>query len=116
MYALIREDLGMTPGKIASQAGHAFVGAAVNSDSDILSEYHKEMPNSPGTKVCLKVPNLPQLYRVENLCKEAGIPTFVVVDSGCANFFNGKPIVTALGIGPVTKQQLQGITNEYKLL
>jgi len=116
MYSLIREDLEMTPGKIASQAGHAFVGAVTKSSSDILSEYHKEMPSSPGTKICLKVPNLPQLYRVENECKEAGIPTFVVVDSGCENFFGGKPIVTALGIGPVTKQQIQHITKELKLL
>ena len=30
----------------------------------------------------------------------AGIPSFLVVDSGCANFYGGQPVVTALGIGP----------------
>lgn len=116
MYALVREDLGMSPGKIASQTGHAFVGAITQSKYEVVKEYHKEMPHSPGTKVCLKVPNLPQLYRIENECKKEGIPTFVVIDSGCSNFFEGKPIVTALGIGPVTKQQIQHITKELKLL
>ncbi len=28
------------------------------------------------------------------------IPAYLVVDSGCANFYGGQPIVTALGIGP----------------
>lgn len=107
----------MEEGKIASQAGHAFLGAYLqNTNPNILSEYHKEFPHSPGTKVCLKVPNLPQLYRIENEAKAAGLATYVVVDSGCPNFFGGKPIVTALGIGPATKEQIQHITKELKLL
>jgi peptidyl-tRNA hydrolase len=117
MYALIREDLGMNPGKMASQAGHAFLGAYVQcKDTNIMSEYHKEMPHSPGTKVCLKVPDLAQLHRVADEVKALGVPTFVVVDSGCKNFFDGKPTVTALGIGPVTKSQIQNITQSFKLL
>ena len=107
----------MKEGKITSQAGHAFVGAFLQcQNKDIISEYHQEFPKSPGTKVCLKVPNLAQLHKIENEVRQLGIPTYVVVDSGCPNFFNGEPIVTALGIGPATKEQLKNITGELKLL
>jgi len=107
----------MEPGKIASQAGHAFLGAFVKCKNEkVISEYHKDFPKSPGTKICLKVPNLPELYRIENEARRAGLSTFVVVDSGCPNFFGGQPTVTALGIGPATKEQIQHITSKLKLL
>lgn len=117
LYALVRTDLGMDKGKIASQAGHAFLGAFVNcKDSFAIQEYHKDFPKSPGTKVCLQVPDIAQLYRIENEARAAGLSTYVVVDSGCANFFGGKPTVTALGIGPATREQIQHITQFCKLL
>lgn len=117
MYALVRTDLGMSTGKMASQAGHAFLGAFIQcKDSNVLSEYHREFPNSPGTKVCLQVPDLPSLFRAENEAKEVGLPVFKVVDSGCSNFFNGQPVVTALGIGPCTKEQVKHITKRFQLL
>lgn len=107
----------MSTGKIASQAGHAFLGSFLNcKDPKVISEYHKDFPNSPGTKVCLSIPNLPQLFNIEYQAKQAGIPTFKVVDSGCENFFGGQPIVTALGIGPVTKDQIKHITGHLKLM
>lgn len=116
MYALIRMDLKMEPGKIASQAGHAFVGVLVKSDPNVITQYHSEFPESPGTKVCLKVPGLAELCRIEYECKLANIPTYKVIDSGCPNFFNGEPTVTALGIGPVIRDQIQNITGHLKLL
>jgi peptidyl-tRNA hydrolase len=39
-----------------------------------------------------------------------------VVDSGCPDFFGGEPTVTALGIGPATKEQVQHITGRFCLL
>jgi len=106
----------MQCGKIASQAGHAYLGAFVNSNLQLQSEYHSDFPNSPGTKICLKVDTLDQLLHIEKLAIDAGFSTFKVIDSGCKNFFGGNPIVTALGIGPVTKSQIQSITKHLKLL
>lgn len=106
----------MEAGKITSQAGHAYLGAFLRANASVQAEYHKEFPQSPGTKVCLKVKNLDQLNRAEAECIEAGIPYFRVVDSGCANFFNGEPTVTALGIGPATREQVQHITKRFQLL
>jgi PTH2 family peptidyl-tRNA hydrolase len=107
----------MSPGKIAAQAGHAYLGAfLLCQDPAILAEYHKDFPQSPGTKVCLAARNLAELLRVEQSAKIAGISTFRVVDSGCENFFGGKPIITALGLGPATKTQIHRITRKLKLL
>ena len=108
----------MDSGKIASQCGHAYLGAFINPANDpaILAEYHADYPHSPGTKVCLACKSLPALLRAEAEAQEAGISTFKVTDSGCANFFDGRPIVTALGIGPATKSQIQHITKRFQLL
>lgn len=107
----------MTSGKIASQAGHAFLGAFLRcADAARLTEYHKNFPQSPGTKVCLQARNLDQLLRVEQAARDAGLPIFRVVDSGCENFFGGQPIITALGMGPATKEEIQHITKKLKLL
>ena len=113
---MVRTDLGMDTGKIASQAGHAYLGAFLQASSDTQNEYHKEYPEHPGTKVCLKCPSLEHLLITEEKAKELGIPCFKVTDSGCKNFFDGQPIITALGLGPATKAQIHQITKKYKLL
>jgi peptidyl-tRNA hydrolase len=106
----------MDAGKSASQAGHAYLGAFINASKDLQSEYHSEFPASPGTKVCLAAKNLDQLLRAKAECEAAGIPVYLVTDSGCANFFNGEPTVTALGIGPATKAEVKHITKRFQLM
>jgi len=105
----------MTPGKAASQAGHAYIGAFLKSNPELQAEYHKEFPEHPGTKICLESDNLGQLLLAENAAKEAGIPFFRVIDSGCENFYGGQPIITALGLGPATKAQIKHITKRFQL-
>jgi peptidyl-tRNA hydrolase len=107
----------MTPGKMASQAGHAFLGAfLLCRNSPLLAEYHRNFPQSPGTKICLKARNLEEILRAEADALAAGLTPYKVVDSGCQNFFDGEPIVTALGIGPASKHQIQHITRKLQLL
>ncbi len=110
-------DLGMSTGKMASQAGHAFLGAFLQCPDDPrLADYHKDFPQSPGTKVCLQARNLDQLLRAEHAAQCAGLSIFRVVDSGCESFFDGQPVITALGIGPATKEEIHHITKKLKLL
>lgn len=115
LYAVVRNDLGMSPGKSASQAGHAYLGAflaARDQTPVIVADYAAE---SPGTKVCLQA-SLTQLLRAQAELEAAGIPVYRVVDSGCANFFNGEPTITALGFGPATKSQLPKFISKLRLL
>lgn len=107
----------MVVGKIASQAGHAFLGAyLLCKDSERLSTYHSRFPSSPGTKVVLRARNLSALERVQEQAENAGLTTFLVVDSGCPNFHGGQPIVTALGLGPARRDEIHTITKRLQLL
>lgn len=112
----MRADLGMSSGKIASQTGHAYLGAFINANADIQKAYHSEFPEHPGTKVCLTAKSLDRILIAKEMAETAGIPAFLVTDSGCSNFFDGKPIVTALGLGPATKDQIKHITRRFQLL
>lgn len=105
----------MSPGKQASQAGHAYLGAALQADPAVLAEYHKDFPQSPGTKVCLSG-SLESIIRARDKARDLGIPHFLVVDSGCADFFNGEPTITALGLGPIRRAQADHITRKFKLV
>ena len=116
LYAIVRMDLGMDTGKIASQAGHAYLGAFLNANSDLQKEYHAEYPTHPGTKVCLEAKNLHHLLRAKGEAEAAGIPTYLVTDSGCPNFFGGEPTITALGLGPACKDQIKQITKRFQLM
>jgi peptidyl-tRNA hydrolase len=106
----------MTPGKIASQAGHAYLGAFLKCQELnplLLAEY---LNNFPGTKVCLNGKNLDALLRVQGEASAANIPYSLITDSGCPNFFNGQPIITAIGLGPANTNQIKHITRRFQLL
>lgn len=47
---------------------------------------------------------------------ELGIPSYVVTDSGCPNFYGGRPIITALGVGPTWKKEVNKILGRFPLL
>lgn len=114
LYAVVRNDIGMSPGKCASQAGHAYLGAFLDSQSktpEVSAAYAAELP---GTKVCLQG-SLTAITRAMFELEQAGIPHFLVVDSGCANFFDGQPTVTALGFGPATKSELPKFIGKLQL-
>ena len=90
-------------GKSCSQAGHAALGAFLQAPKDIQDDYHKD--GGIGTKVCLACPNLSQLQTAYETAVALGLPATFVVDSGCPDFFEGKPTPTAAGFGPLTRAQ-----------
>ena len=97
----------MSAGKAAAQAGHAFVGAlsAANGTSlaDDAAAYAQE---SPGTKVVLGG-SLADIERLADRLSRFGIPSYLVIDEGhvAPPDFDGSPIVTALGVGPLRRPQ-----------
>lgn len=103
----------MEAGKIASQAGHAYLGAFLAAQASSEGQAYSKL--SPGTKVCLQG-NLEQLQRAVVELELSGIPHYLVVDSGCPDFFNGEPTITALGFGPATRSQIKKIARRFDLL
>ena len=113
---MVRTDLGMTPGKIASQAGHAYLGAFLRCQElnpQLLADYLQDFP---GTKVCLSSKNLDAILRAQAEAEVSDIPCSLITDSGCSNFFNGQPIITAIGLGPANESQIKHITRRFQLL
>ena len=118
LYAIIRADLGMTPGKLSAQAGHAFLNAyleAFEKDPQLAKEYQKD---GIGTKICLQAKNLNQLLKIENHLKADDMPASLIIDSGhiMPPHFLGQPIITALGAGPMTTETAKKYFKRLKLV
>jgi len=105
----------MSSGKMAAQAGHAFLGSYLASDEDIRNRYNLD---SPGTKVCLAAGDLSELLVLRDYARDNGIPYFLVEDSGhiLPPHFDGSPIVTALGLGPSPRREVEKLTRHLQLI
>lgn len=118
LYAIIRDDLKMPTGKLAAQAGHAYLSAyvdALNKQPSVAAHYHRE---GIGTKVCLSAPNEYHLLRAYEDVKKLGIPCALIIDQHhiLPPHFDGSPIITALGIGPVRKDDVYSITKRFRMV
>jgi PTH2 family peptidyl-tRNA hydrolase len=103
----------MSPGKSMAQAGHAYLEAfrrAMESPEHQkrLSTYTSD---PPGTKICLLSRNGEELQMLHAHALDIGIPGFLVIDSGHVELpdFTGSPVLTALGIGPVTREEARDL-------
>jgi peptidyl-tRNA hydrolase len=104
----------MTAGKAASQAGHAFLDSFVIAPPEIARAYLAD----GGTKIVLTVPDEQALCDLYHKARMAKLPCAMVVESNhiMPPSFDGSPIVTAIGIGPVAKAQAREITKGLRLM
>lgn len=117
MYAIYRADLDMTADKLAAQTGHAFLMSWKKANvqrPEITSQYEG---TGNGTKIIMYAKNLNQLIRAYRDCQAANIPHSLIIDRGhiMLPHFDGKPIITALGIGPAYKDEIAHITKRYTM-
>jgi peptidyl-tRNA hydrolase len=92
----------MPPGKLASQAGHAFLEAYRLADAQRQARYHQD---GLGTKVCLTVTSLQQLYAWYERLLSRNLPCALITDTGRNTTFGGVPTVSALGVGPLDPEE-----------
>jgi PTH2 family peptidyl-tRNA hydrolase len=117
IYAIYRADIHMPLPKLTPQAGHAFDEAHDNGKlvrPYITSQYKG---SGHGTKVLMYAKNLRQLLRAYHDAQDAEVPVTLIIDRGHVYppDFDGNPIVTAVGIGPVYKDEVEHITKRYTL-
>lgn len=108
MYAIVRLDLEMSPGKLAAQTGHAFLDTydqCRKEYPDRAAQYHAD---GHGTKVVLGARNAVHLEWLYEQAQHAGLPCTRIVDSGhvLLPHFDGSPVLTAIGIGPVIRNEI----------
>ena len=108
---IVRTDLGMKKGKIASQVAHA----SLTSYLDTLKrkpEWAKDwLPYQK--KVVLKVNSLDELLDIYNKVKNI-FPCALIRDAGLTQIQPGT--ITALGVGPVPEVEVDKYTKHLKLL
>jgi peptidyl-tRNA hydrolase len=108
----------MSPGKLAAQAGHAFLDAFLIALERRPDNARRYRDGCHGTKVALLADGLDDLLRARAMADRAGLPTALITDSGhvLPPLFDGSPIVTALGIGPARRSEVRHITRHFALV
>lgn len=116
---VIRKDLNMRKGKIAAQAGHAFMKDLLDkwknkTEIGTLHTAEIEYYFTKFTKIVLSVDSEAELDAVYAKAKEAGLTCHMIIDSGKTEF-NGVPTKTCICIGPHFKSEIDPITSHLKL-
>lgn len=138
---VVRRDLNMRKGKIASQCAHASMKVLLDmakrqqedwaekfdaeplvetGTKEITFEYDKgsawdEWLNGTFTKICVYVESEEALDDVFQKAARSGLPAALIIDSGKTEF-NGVPTKTVCAIGPAWSDELDLITGELHLL
>ena len=107
---VVRSDLKMGKGKIASQSAHACILALDKADERDANEWRE----SGMKKICLKVASERELIDVFNEAKRAHLPCALVHDAGHTQIEAGT--ATAVGIGPAKEERVDAVTGKLKLL
>ena len=107
---LVRMDLKMDKGKLATQACHASVESVLKSDGNVVNAWREEGMK----KIVLKVADKKELLELKKKAESLGLVTALITDAGLT-FFK-KPTVTCLAIGPDEDEAIDKVTKELKLL
>lgn len=107
---LVRDDLKLPKGKLAAQVAHAAVECTIRSDKSIIKAWREEGM----AKIVLKVKDLKDLQKFNQLAKDAGFTTALITDAGHTVVEPGT--ITCLGIGPNNEEKLDKLFGELKLL
>ncbi|KAL4334368.1 hypothetical protein GQ457_07G044750 [Hibiscus cannabinus] len=113
MVLVVRQDLKMKSGKIASQCAHAATGMyaeLMHSDRSLLRQW--EDCGQP--KVVVTCRNQQEMIKLREAAENIGLPTFVVADAGRTQVLAGSKTVLAIGPGP--KAAVDSVTGKLNLL
>ncbi len=110
---IIRSDLEMGKGKLAAQAAHASLMSYFEAES-LDRSLVKQWLQQGEKKIVLKADGETMLRRLYEAFRYKKIPCALVTDAGLTELPPGS--VTALGIGPWKKSELDPLTSALKLL
>ncbi|KAF5748268.1 peptidyl-tRNA hydrolase 2 mitochondrial [Tripterygium wilfordii] len=113
MVLVVRQDLKMGSGKIASQCAHAATGMYVElmqSHRSLLRQW--EQCGQP--KIVVTCKNQPEMNKLKDAAQSIGLPTFMVADAGRTQVSAGSKTVLAVGPGP--KASVDSVTGKLRLL
>ncbi|XP_074585066.1 uncharacterized protein LOC141840877 isoform X1 [Curcuma longa] len=100
MVLVVRQDLKMGAGKIASQCSHAATGLYV----DLLQSHRsllRAWEQCGQAKIVLSCRNQQEMNKLKETADRCGLPTFVVADAGRTQVLAGSKTVLAIGPGRI---------------
>jgi PTH2 family peptidyl-tRNA hydrolase len=110
---VVRKDLRMGIGKMASQVGHAAVlGVERSRKSNKL--WLRNWFNEGQPKIVVKVNSFEELLQVQSDAEKLMMPLVIVQDRGLTQIPTGT--VTCIGIGPAPSDIIDKVTSKLKLL
>lgn len=110
LAVLVRTDLEMGKGKIASQVGHASVEAFIDSKQTTRNSWVKQGMK----KIVLKVKGFDELKKYKQKADKEKLLTSMIKDAGKTQLKN--PEITCLAIGPDKEEKIDKVTKDLKLL
>lgn len=125
---VIREDLNMSRGKIASQAAHASMKVLVDAmkrtdlretgDYLLLNIEDQELNDwltGSFTKIVVYVKSEEKLMQLYEKVQKAGLRVSLIIDNGTTEF-GGVKTKTCIAIGPHSAERIDPFTKKYPLL
>ena len=107
---IIRSDLKMGKGKIASQASHASISAFIKAQEKFKDWTTEWLPFQK--KIVLKA-DLDTMLKIFTEAKQL-LPCVLIKDAGRTQIAPGS--ITAIGIGPAPEDLINRFTKDLKLL
>ena len=113
MVIVIRTDIKMSKGKMASQAGHAAVSASEYARKN-RPEWWTPWIMEGQCKITVKAKSEQEIIEIERKARSAGLPVALIVDRGLTEI--PPNTTTCLGIGPAPANKVDAITGNLSLL
>lgn len=110
---VIRNDLNLGKGKLAAQCSHASLSAFLKSQKT-NETIAKTWLQTGQKKVVLKVQSEKELVEYFQKCKDARIPSELIIDAGHTQVDPGTK--TCFGAGPWYEDEIDKILGKLKLL
>jgi peptidyl-tRNA hydrolase, PTH2 family len=113
LVVVIRDDLRMSPGKLAVQVAHAAVSCALEAKakkSDWFAKWFREGQR----KVVLRAKDIDELRILEAKAARAGLPRALITDAGLTEL--PPETTTCLGIGPAPAGSIDPVTGSLPLV
>ena len=107
---MVREDLKLPRGKLASQVAHASLDAVLKSDKEIIEKWKKQ----GGKKVVLKIADEKELIKYMSMAQNENLKVALIKDAGHTVVEPGT--ITCLGIGPDLDSKIDKITGNLKMV
>ena len=105
---VVRKDLKLSKGKLATQVGHATVLGFKKS------EYKRQWEKEGQKKIVLWCNDLEELMLLYKKARKRNLPVIIIEDAGLTQIQKGTK--TCIAIGPAPEDKINKITGKLKLI